>query len=83
MSADADLSANHASGTNGGGACDARWAAVTVPSPTATLWAIWMRLSICSPCESVLPNVARSMVVSAPMSQLSSTTTLPVCGTFA
>ena len=58
-------------------------AAITVLCPTSTLWAIWMRLSSLAPLLiNVDPIVALSIVALAPISTLSSITTLPICGTF-
>src|SRR5213075_1777193 len=51
-------------------------------SPMLTLWAIWTRLSIFVPRPiEVGPSAPRSIVVLAPISTSSRTTTKPICGT--
>ena len=56
-------------------------AAMAVLSPISTLWAICTRLSsFTSLWMCVEPMVERSIVVLAPISTLSSTYTLPICG---
>src|SRR5690606_5609301 len=56
--------------------------AIAVCAPMRTLWPIWIWLSRrTSSSSTVSPSAPRSMVVLAPISQSSPTTTPPSCGT--
>src|SRR5207245_1546918 len=59
------------------------WATMIECSPISTLWPICTRLSILVPRRMIVcPSVARSIVVFAPISTSSSTSTEPTCGIF-
>ena len=81
VSGDARLSGENGVPADGALPAMPTWATRRVSSPTVTLWATWTRLSVLTPrWIHVLPNVARSMALSAPISTSSSIWTMPVWG---